>query len=197
MVLGLFMNNNVPMLTIASLLCVITYILSVRTNPGAGTLLILLILFLANYIYTYISWKHCKRFSLLVKVISFVVILIYSILFIDIIVKLFPISILEYVSKYDINIVRLYLFAQDMLKMFINMIVLLPLLFFIYDHSYKLIAALLSSVVILYPLVFSDSVNLYGAIAIILANSSGSILAIYYTRHILERKESRCHTSDG
>lgn len=181
------MENNTVKIILSISWCLLTYIISVSKDPGIGTAIILAILLLIANIYYYINRKCNIQLSITVKLFSFITLLIYSILITGLFRKLFPISTMYYLNTYNNIAAKMYMFISDIIIMLCTMMLLSPLLIYIYKDRYKIIVILLSVLLIIYPLQFNSITSMYATIAIVSANILGSLFAICFTAWIVRK----------
>lgn len=183
------MQNNSLKVIFSIGWCLLIYFLAFKNNPGYLSILVLATMFVVTNIYYYIYWKLSKPLSLIIKLISIVMLLIYAILINGLIMEIFPPIIMDYLKMYSSIALRIYLMFIDLISMLFAIIVLSPMMIFIYRSHFKNIAMLLSVIIIVYPLLFSPTNKFAVVIGVVSANMLGSLLAINLTTCFMSRKK--------
>jgi len=181
------MNNPMIKQLVVIFWCILTYYFSVKSNPGFGSFLLLCISFIVANIFFYNQWKQGTT-PVITRTVIIIPLVIYSILLIGIFSNIIPPSTANYLINNSKATHRIYLFSVDVISMFCSMIILAPIVIFIYRSSYQVIIILITLINIMYPQFFVSNIKLLPLMGITSAHLLGSLIAIYLAKQIIRRR---------
>jgi hypothetical protein len=117
------------------------------------------------------------------------VVSIYAILLIGIFSNIIPLPIVNYLQNKSNITHKIYLLSVDLISVFLSMIILAPILVYIYRDKFKAIIILFTIIIVVYPQFYIKNINLLPLLGIVSAHLLGGLLAIYLAKRIIQRNK--------